>query len=193
MEFNVKYLIGHPGWNVPRDVTLVVHRGAIRIRGPLNKENIYFSAEKIRDISFEFQKKRSGTSAATGALVGGVLTGGIGLLAGAAIGARAKDKSQIALLYEDENGRERTLVFETKKQTNAVFNAISDAINDAKEGKYVDGEKGQYGLTSSQLKLLETESEKTSRELKNGDNSAVLGCIVLLVLAGIIAWMVMSV
>ena len=168
-------------------VTLVVNRGAIRVRGPLSKENIYFSADKIRDISFDYQKKRSGTRAATGALVGGVLTGGIGLLAGAAIGAEAKDKSQLVILFDDEQGVERTLVFETKKQTNAIFNAITDAINDAKEGKYIDGEKQQHGLTNSQFKLLETQSEKNSRQLKEGDNSAVLGCVVLIVLAAIIA------
>ena len=187
MEYNVKYLIGYPGWNVPMSVTLVVNRGAIRVRGPLSKENIYFSADKIRDISFDYQKKRSGTRAATGALVGGVLTGGIGLLAGAAIGAKAKDKSQLVILFDDEQGVERTLVFETKKQTNAIFNAITDAINDAKEGKYIDGEKQQHGLTNSQFKLLETQSEKNSRQLKEGDNSAVLGCVVLIVLAAIIA------
>ena len=187
MEYNVKYLIGYPGWNVPMSVTLVVNRGAIRVRGPLSKENIYFSADKIRDISFDYQKKRSGTRAATGALVGGVLTGGIGLLAGAAIGAEAKDKSQLVILFDDEQGVERTLVFETKKQTNAIFNAITDAINDAKEGKYIDGEKQQHGLTNSQFKLLETQSEKNSRQLKEGDNSAVLGCVVLIVLAAIIA------
>ena len=187
MEYYVKYLIGYPGWNVPMSVTLVVNRGAIRVRGPLSKENIYFSADKIRDISFDYQKKRSGTRAATGALVGGVLTGGIGLLAGAAIGAKAKDKSQLVILFDDEQGVERTLVFETKKQTNAIFNAITDAINDAKEGKYIDGEKQQHGLTNSQFKLLETQSEKNSRQLKEGDNSAVLGCVVLIVLAAIIA------
>lgn len=192
MEYSVKYLIGYPGWDTPMKVTLVINRGAIRVRGPLNSKNVYFSADKIRDISFDFQKKRSGTRAATGALVGGVLTGGIGLLAGAAIGAKAKDKSQLVILFEDEQGRERTLVFETKKQTNAIFNAINDAINDAKEGKYVYGEKQQHGLTSSQFKLLETESEKATREMKSGDNSSVLGCIFLVVLAGIIAWIVMS-
>ena len=190
MEFNVKYLIGYPGWDNPMNVTLVVNRGAIRVRGPLNRNNVYFSADKIRDISFDFQKKRSGTRAATGALVGGVLTGGIGLLAGAAIGAKAKDKSQLVILFDDEQGRERTMVFETKKQTNAIFNAISDAINDAKEGKYVDGEKQQHGLTNSQFKLLETESEKNSRALKNGDNSAALGCVVILVIAALIALLV---
>lgn len=185
----MKYLIGYPGWDNPMNVTLVVNRGAIRVRGPLSRENIYFSADKIRDISFDFQKKRSGTRAATGALIGGVLTGGIGLLAGAAIGAKAKDKSQIVILFDDEQGRERTIVFETKKQTNAIFNAINDAINDAKDGKYVYGEKEQHGLTSSQIKLLETDSERTARRLDSGDDSTALGCVICVVIAAIIIFL----
>ena len=133
MEFNVKYLIGYPGWDKPAPVSLIVDKGAMRITQPIsNGKNLVVNASDIIDVSFEQQKKRSGTSAATGALVGGLLTGGIGLLAGAAIGARAKDKSELTLLF-NEGGRERIITLQTKDKTNAVFNALQDAIAYSKE------------------------------------------------------------
>lgn len=45
--------------------------------------------------------KRSGGKAAAGAIVGGVLTGGLGAIAGAAIGGRRKDDSTATLDFMD--------------------------------------------------------------------------------------------
>lgn len=131
MEYKVRYLIGYPDWDKPKNVILVIDNGSMRIAEPYTKKDIVIDCANILDISFEAMKKRSGSSAATGALVGGVLTGGIGLLAGAAIGARAKDKSELTILFE-ENGRERIVTLQTKDKTNAIFNAIQDAIEYAK-------------------------------------------------------------
>lgn len=50
--------------------------------------------------------KRSGGKAAAGAIIGGALTGGIGAIAGAAIGGRRKDDSTATLDFMD---------YETKK------------------------------------------------------------------------------
>lgn len=50
--------------------------------------------------------KRSGGKAAAGAIVGGVLTGGVGAIAGAAIGGRRKDDSTAMLDFmEVETGK----------------------------------------------------------------------------------------
>ena len=135
MEYKVKYLIGYPSWDNPVSVNIIINKGFVRIYDSSNEKEIIINAANIKDISFEAMKKRSGASAATGALIGGVLTGGIGLLAGAAIGAKAKDKSEITLLF-DENGRDRTISLQTKEKTNAIFNAIQDAIEDAKNTDY---------------------------------------------------------
>lgn len=131
MEYNVKYQIGYPGWDKPETVKIIVGDTAIRIYAPYSKKEVLIQGKDIIDISFESQSKRSGARAATGALIGGVLTGGIGLLAGAAIGAKAKDKSEITLLF-NEGGQERIMVLLTKKQTNAVFNSIVNTIEKSK-------------------------------------------------------------
>ncbi len=46
---------------------------------------------------------RSGGKAAAGAIIGGLLTGGIGLLAGAAIGGRKRRTASFLIQFIDEN------------------------------------------------------------------------------------------
>ena len=142
MEYSVKYLIGYPGWDKEVPVQLVVSSTAIRVVLLFPKKEVVIKGKDIIDISFETQKKRSGTSVATGALIGGVLTGGVGALAGAAIGAKAKDKSELTILF-NEDGKERIMVFQTKKQTNAIFNSIKDAIDKSKENPDVEPSKDE--------------------------------------------------
>ena len=128
MEANVKYIIGYPGWDNKRDVTVLISNGVIRINSLSPKGDIYINAKDITDISFDAKSKRSGTRAATGALIGGVLTGGIGLLAGAAIGAAAKDKSEILLKFKEGNS-EREVLLLTKDKTNMIYNELKAAYD----------------------------------------------------------------
>lgn len=179
MEFKVKYLIGYPGWNSKKNVTIIIVDDAMRITEPFTKNEILIRAKDILDVSFDAKSKRSGSRAATGALIGGVLTGGIGLLAGAAIGAKAKDKSELVLLF-NEKGRERTVVLQTKDQTNAIFNAIQDAIAYAQEHPKEDmSEEVQKENEHKMKSNLKTSQEKLS------ENS---GCMVFLaILVSVIA------
>lgn len=137
MEADVKYIIGYPGWDSKRSVTVIISNGVIRINSISTKEDIYINAKDIIDISFDAKSKRSGTRAATGALIGGVLTGGIGLLAGAAIGAAAKDKSEIYLKFKEGNS-EREVLLLTKDKTNMIYNEIKKAYDYALQHKDED-------------------------------------------------------
>jgi hypothetical protein len=128
MEADVKYIIGYPGWDSKRSVKVLISNGVIRIKSIYPKGDIYINAKDIIDISFDAKSKRSGTRAATGALIGGVLTGGIGLLAGAAIGAAAKDKSEIFLKFKEGNS-EREVLLLTKDKTNLIYNEIKGAYD----------------------------------------------------------------
>lgn len=169
MEYGVKYIIGYPGWDNKRNVNVSANKGVVRIYEPVFKKEILINGQDILDISFDAKSKRSGARAATGALIGGVLTGGIGLLAGAAIGAKAKDKSEIVLLF-NENGRERQVLLQTKDKTNAVFNLIQDAIADAKANPGAAEEE-------KEIRAKRTEMEKS----KSDPSSTIGGIIVITV------------
>ncbi|MBQ9218075.1 MAG: hypothetical protein IJ724_07225 [Muribaculaceae bacterium] len=174
MEFKVKYLIGYPGWDSKKNVTVVIAKDAMRIAEPYTKNEIIIKAKDILDVSFDAKSKRSGTRAATGALIGGVLTGGIGLLAGAAIGAQAKDKSELVLLF-NEDGRERTVVLQTKDKTNAIFNAIQDAIAYSQEHPIEDKDE-----TKETNKVAEIANLKASLKTETEKLSENSGCMVIL-------------
>ena len=173
MEYSVKYLIGYPGWDKETPVRVVIASTAIRVVTIYPKKEVIIKGKDILDISFENQSKRSGARAATGALIGGVLTGGIGALAGAAIGAKAKDKSELTLLF-NEDGHERIMVLQTKDKTNAIFNGIKDAIEKSKENPDAEPTKEE----------LQTQSEEPTT---TGFKIFLTVCIVLIVL--LVVWL----
>lgn len=63
-----------------------------------------FSLTKKRSVvsvDWEYQEGRSAGKAAAGAIVGGLLTGGLGAIAGAAVGGRKKDESTAVITFEE--------------------------------------------------------------------------------------------
>ncbi|XJZ25930.1 hypothetical protein ACF5W4_11010 [Bacillota bacterium Lsc_1132] len=72
---------------------------------------------KIDNVFWEEQRSRNLGKAAAGAIAGGLLTGGIGLLAGAAIGGRSRDNSRAVLVT---NTGEELLVQMTAKEYEEV-------------------------------------------------------------------------
>ena len=170
MEANVKYIIGYPGWDKKRDVTVLISNGVIRINSLSPKGDIYINAKDITDISFDAKEKRSGTRAATGALIGGVLTGGIGLLAGAAIGAAAKDKSEIFLKFMEGNS-EREILLLTKDKTNMIYNEIKAAYDYALQ--HPDEDLIKKAKQSGELKTI------VERPVKNPVGFAIFIVIII--------------
>lgn len=68
------------------------------------------------NISWERNETRSAGKAAAGAIVAGALTGGLGAIAGAAIGGRKKDQSTAFIYLLDEDGKEHEIHIECTKQ-----------------------------------------------------------------------------
>lgn len=73
----------------------------------------------------EEKHTRSAGKAAAGAIVGGVLTGGIGAIAGAAIGGRKKDDSVFFLDFSDYETKEEFTV-QVKPNAKMSKNDIAD-------------------------------------------------------------------
>jgi hypothetical protein len=67
--------------------------------------------------------------APAGAIIGGILTGGIGLLAGGALGASAKNKSQLYLTV-NHNGMNFNVILKTGRDTNQIYSDICSLFAD---------------------------------------------------------------
>ena len=87
----------------------------------------YINFEDITALSFDEKTTRSAGKTAAGAIIGGFLTGGVGLIAGAAIGARKKDASSIYIHFM-QAGRETELSIKPTDKLKDVFAALSAAI-----------------------------------------------------------------
>jgi hypothetical protein len=86
--------------------------------------NVTFKVFKEFDvvgINWEENETRSAGKAAAGAIVGGLLTGGIGLLAGAAVGGRKKDKSTAVVVIEEAGRQFRLLLRCDPKEFNKLL------------------------------------------------------------------------
>lgn len=69
-----------------------------------------FKEYQLLTLDWEEKSTRSAGKAAAGAIVGGLLTGGIGLLAGAALGGKKKDISTAVIKYLDDTGKEQSII-----------------------------------------------------------------------------------
>jgi len=92
----VKYLGGHPELSGPSTLGLGSSEGKLSLNAGINPL-LEIPLSDIVGLTLEKASHRSAGKAAAGAIVGGVLTGGFGLLAGAALGGRKKDDSVIVL------------------------------------------------------------------------------------------------
>ena len=86
-----------------------------------------FTQDQIASASLiDEDKYRSGGGAAAGAIIGGVLTGGIGLLAGAALGGRRRNRAAFVVLFD--NGHH--VAFEETK--NAIVKSLLQIVQGQK-------------------------------------------------------------
>ncbi len=91
--------------------------GKLRIKLPYGWKSYAYKQEDIAQIlPIDEEKYRSAGGAAMGAIVGGVLTGGIGFLAGAAIGGRRRRNSSYLIRFTDG----QFVAFEEKKKPNLI-------------------------------------------------------------------------
>ncbi len=85
---------------------------------------VTINADEIISMSFDEKSKRSVGKAAAGAIIGGVLTGGVGLLVGGALGARKKDTSNLYITIK-HNEREMDIILKAGKKADKIYAAIS--------------------------------------------------------------------
>ena len=77
-------------------------RGKVTFRFQIGWKARSYTQDDIKEINeIEEETFRSGGKAAVGAIIGGVLTGGIGLIAGAAIGGRRRSEATYLIHFTD--------------------------------------------------------------------------------------------
>lgn len=128
-EYDIEYLGGHPLWSSTCKASICISSAKDRIwitgRGLLSQDKIItILKEDLVDVSFERNSSRSAGKTVAGALIGGALTGGIGLLVGGAIGARKKDQTELYITYL-YNGRQFVMVLKTGKHTGNIYSEIN--------------------------------------------------------------------
>lgn len=120
--FEVEYLGGYPKWANPCKVNFSIENSAI-VLGKDN-EKMVITRDMIVSMSNEKSAHRSVGKTAAGAIVGGVLTGGIGLIVGGALGARKTDTSEVFITYKYDDV-ELTLNLKPGKNTDKVYSWIN--------------------------------------------------------------------
>ena len=112
MSVELEYLGGHP--NISRTGTCAVSREGdrlvIKTGGVFSSSMVGIPVQNVTGLQLEKRDGRSLGKAVAGTVIGGALTGGIGALAGLAIGGRRHDQSVI-LMGVNIDGRQFTLAF----------------------------------------------------------------------------------
>ena len=123
--FDVDYLGGYPKWPNPCKVNFSIDGSSIVLQK--GSESFRIQKDEILAISNEKSGHRSVGKTAAGAIVGGVLTGGIGLIVGGALGARKQNTSEVFVTYK-YNGVELTLNLKPGKNTDKVYAWINSVF-----------------------------------------------------------------
>ena len=128
---NIDYKGGHPKMPTPGNVIVEVDDfdKCIRIiKKDWSGENfVLIDNDEILNISLDEKTNRSLGKAAAGAVIGGVLTGGIGLLAGGLLGGRKKDVSNVYITIAP-NGKEVDIILKAGKHAENIYAAIAGIL-----------------------------------------------------------------
>lgn len=84
--------------------------------------------DDIIEVGLNQESYRSGGKAATGAIIGGILTGGIGLLAGAAIGGKRRKENQLTFIVNN-NGNECDIFIKPSKDIPKLYSELKRLLS----------------------------------------------------------------
>lgn len=128
---NIEYKGGHPEMTTPCTVTVHVDAFDKCVRliknSWIEQKPAIIDYDEILNVSLDDKSKRSLGKAAAGAIIGGVLTGGIGLIAGGLFGGRNKNTSVVYITIAP-NGKEKNIILKAGKQADSLYAEISALI-----------------------------------------------------------------
>lgn len=133
--------------------------GKLKVSLPYGWKSHTYTQDQIVSVTpIDEDKYRSAGGAAVGAIIGGVLTGGIGLLAGAAFGGRRRQRSAYLVTFDDGHH----VAFEESKKAN--LKPLNQLVQSAKVKSLIS--ERDILITAEGIKLIEGNKviEAPSRE-----------------------------
>lgn len=129
--YQLIYEYGFPKYRRPRKMLVKVRENNLDFyitKLPFWLEKISISKDAILEISMDSEAYRSAGKSAVGAIAGGVLAGGIGLIAGAAIGGKRRKANTLQLAVQHE-GKTCVLGIKPHKQLPRLYSEIKHLLS----------------------------------------------------------------
>ena len=129
--YQLIYQYGFPQYKRPRKMLVKVTETTLELyitKLPLKYDIISLSKDDILEISLDSETYRSAGKAAAGAIAGTLLTGGIGLIAGAAIGGKRRKENTLQLAVK-HNGKTCVLGIKPHKKAPQLYAEIKHMLS----------------------------------------------------------------
>lgn len=120
--FKENYEYGFPEYEKTQTCVVQFRPEGVRFQffGILNGKKILIHHADILEVGLNTESYRSAGKAAVGAILGGLATGGVGLIAGAALGGRRRKENQLVLAVK-YGGRRVDLYFTPNSNTEKLY------------------------------------------------------------------------
>ncbi|WP_269233831.1 SHOCT domain-containing protein [Flavobacterium flavigenum] len=130
-RFSEKYEMGFPDISSGEKPVIIQFREnevEFKILTGFTSVKKIIKPDDIIEVGLNQESYRSAGKAVTGAVIGGILTGGIGLLAGAAIGGKRRKENQLTLIVNN-NGNECDIFLKQSKDIPKIYSELKRLLS----------------------------------------------------------------
>ncbi len=167
--FSEKYELGFPDIKGINHVVIQFHPDHVEFKilsGFISKK-VIIKPNDIIEVGLNQESYRSSGKAATGAIVGGILTGGIGLIAGAAMGGKRRKENQLHLVV-NYMGTDCQVIITPSKNIPTIYAELKKLMSkQTKEPEKLSASEQKQIETKPQIDLA-AELEKLHGLVKKG-------------------------
>lgn len=126
--YTIKYEGGLPDFKpAPGSIQFNDECAELKIMVGFSRKTITINPDDIIEVGLNQETYRSAGKTAAGAIVGGLLTGGIGLIAGAALGGKRRKENQLHLVIKYMN-RECEVLFSPSNDMPKIYAGLKTLI-----------------------------------------------------------------
>jgi hypothetical protein len=167
--FNEKYELGFPDIKGKKPVVIQFRPNEVEFKflAGFSSKKVIIKPDDIIEVGVNQESYRSAGKAATGAIVGGILTGGIGFLAGGAIGGKRRKENQLHLIV-NYFGTECNIIIKPSKKIPVIYAELKKLMGkQTKKPKQLDTSEQKQIDSNPQIDIA-AELEKLHGLVKKG-------------------------